>query len=130
MISSKSSVRPHAMRICFPATATMKNGIATETKLRPPFARPPNDLARRRVARHDRTSRNGPVSSPRLERGVREEHFRAAGGQPMSALEIALEYIDRRWSPIPVPRKSKRPTGNEEQKLRVTQANARQWVND
>jgi len=47
----------------------------------------------------------------------------------MSALEIALEYIGRGWSPIPIPHKSKRPIGNKWQKLRITQASARQWFN-
>ena len=47
----------------------------------------------------------------------------------MTPLETALEYIRRGWSPVPVPFKSKRPTGDTWQNLRITEADARQWFN-
>lgn len=46
-----------------------------------------------------------------------------------TALDVALEYIGFGWSPIPVPHKSKRPSGSEWQNLRITQATAWQWFN-
>jgi hypothetical protein len=47
----------------------------------------------------------------------------------MSPLENALEYISRGWAPVPIPHKSKRPIGDEWQKLRITETDARQWFN-
>jgi len=47
----------------------------------------------------------------------------------MTTLETALEYIGRGWSPVPVPHKSKGPTANAWQKLRITEADAPQWFN-
>jgi Bifunctional DNA primase/polymerase, N-terminal len=47
----------------------------------------------------------------------------------MSPLETALEYISRGWAPVPIPHKSKRPIGDEWQKLRITETDARQWFN-
>ena len=44
-------------------------------------------------------------------------------------LEIALAYIRRGWSPVPVPHKSKKPLKDEWQNLRITEADARQWFN-
>jgi Bifunctional DNA primase/polymerase, N-terminal len=44
-------------------------------------------------------------------------------------LAIALEYIGRGWSPIPVPHKSKRPLGEEWQNLRITRSTAPKWFN-
>jgi hypothetical protein len=44
-------------------------------------------------------------------------------------LEIALAYIRRGWSPVPVPHKSKKPLKDVWQNLRITEADARQWFN-
>jgi hypothetical protein len=44
----------------------------------------------------------------------------------MSMLETALEYIRRGWAVVPVPFKSKRPTEDAWQNLRITEADARQ----
>jgi Virulence-associated protein E/Bifunctional DNA primase/polymerase, N-terminal len=47
----------------------------------------------------------------------------------MSPLGIAVSYLHRGWSPIPVPHKSKRPLGDEWQNLRIAEGFARQWFN-
>jgi AAA domain/Bifunctional DNA primase/polymerase, N-terminal len=47
----------------------------------------------------------------------------------MTPLEIALEYIDRGWSPIPIPHKKKKPLGEEWPSWRITKADAHQWFN-
>jgi hypothetical protein len=47
----------------------------------------------------------------------------------MTALEIALEYIDRGWSPIPIPHKKKKPLGEEWPGWRIAKADAHQWFN-
>jgi len=52
-----------------------------------------------------------------------------ADGNPSSALDVALGYIRRGWSPIPIPHKEKRPKGNEWQQLRITAASASSYFN-
>src|SRR5438552_70959 len=46
-----------------------------------------------------------------------------------AALEIALSYIERGWSPIPVPFRQKKPIIDGWQKLRITADNARRHFN-
>src|SRR6266853_1270049 len=46
-----------------------------------------------------------------LEAFIQTRHSLGAAGRGMSPLDIALEYIDRGWSPVPIPHKSKRPSG-------------------
>lgn len=44
-------------------------------------------------------------------------------------LEIALAYIRRGWSPIPIPHKSKRPLLDDWPNLRITEETAPRWFN-
>jgi hypothetical protein len=47
-----------------------------------------------------------------------------------SILDIALDYIDRRyWKPIPIPYREKYPTLDDWGKLEITAANASQYFN-
>ena len=47
----------------------------------------------------------------------------------MRALDAARDYVARKWNPIPVPHKSKGPTGNEWQKLLITEENVTEHFN-
>jgi AAA domain/Bifunctional DNA primase/polymerase, N-terminal len=47
----------------------------------------------------------------------------------MSALKVALAYMERGWSPVPVPEGAKGPRIPGWQKLRITQADAAQYFN-
>jgi hypothetical protein len=47
----------------------------------------------------------------------------------MTALEVALEYIDRGWSVVPIPHKKKKPLGEEWPGWRITKADAHQRFN-
>src|SRR5580704_10504155 len=64
-----------------------------------------------------------------LEAFIQTRRSLGAAGRGMSPLDIALEYIDRGWSPVPVPHKSKGPTAKGWQNLRITEADAPQWFN-
>jgi predicted transcriptional regulator len=46
-----------------------------------------------------------------------------------STLDVALDYIGRGWSPIPIPHRQKRPKIEGWQTLRVTAADARRYFN-
>jgi Bifunctional DNA primase/polymerase, N-terminal len=48
----------------------------------------------------------------------------------MNALDIALNYITRGWSPVPIPRGKKGPVINEWQKLRITTETAPHYFAD
>jgi Bifunctional DNA primase/polymerase, N-terminal len=47
----------------------------------------------------------------------------------MTPLEIALEYIARGWSPIPIPYKGKAPLDKGWPSWRITKDTAHQWFN-
>ena len=47
----------------------------------------------------------------------------------VSALSIALGYIKRGWSPVPVPYRQKGPVIKDWQKLRLTRQTARRYFN-
>jgi hypothetical protein len=47
----------------------------------------------------------------------------------MTPLDIALNYIERGWSPVPVPFRQKKPVIDDWQKLRITADNARLHFN-
>jgi hypothetical protein len=47
----------------------------------------------------------------------------------IGVLDFARDYIRRGWAVVPVPFKSKRPTGDAWQNLRITEADAHQWFN-
>jgi hypothetical protein len=47
----------------------------------------------------------------------------------MTPLEIALQYIDRGWSPIPIPHRSKGPIIDGWQNLRIGGTDAPRYFN-
>ena len=47
----------------------------------------------------------------------------------MTALDVALSYIRRGWSPVPVPYKKKKPVIPAWQKLRIGADDAPQYFN-
>ena len=44
-------------------------------------------------------------------------------------LQIALDYIDKGWNPLPIPYKTKAPIGKEWQNLKIDRTNASQYFN-
>ena len=50
--------------------------------------------------------------------------FRSEPGRAMSTTDIARSFIQRGWSPVPVRFKTKKPTCDAWQKLRITEADA------
>ena len=51
------------------------------------------------------------------------------GNDANRILQIALDYIDRGWSPLPIPYKTKAPLGEGWQKLTIDRTNAHQYFN-
>jgi hypothetical protein len=49
--------------------------------------------------------------------------------QPATPLEIALDYIERGWSPVPIPHREKGPVIKGWQKLRITAETAPEYFN-
>src|ERR1700730_14261195 len=64
-----------------------------------------------------------------LEAFIQTRRSLGAAGRGMSPLDIALEYIDRGWSPVPVPHKSKAPLDKGWPAKVVTEENAHQYFN-
>jgi Bifunctional DNA primase/polymerase, N-terminal len=64
-----------------------------------------------------------------LEAFIQTRRSLGAAGRGMSPLDIALEYIDRGWSPVPVPHKSKAPLDKGWPAKVVTEENAHRYFN-
>src|ERR1700730_12322071 len=64
-----------------------------------------------------------------LEALIQTRRSLGAAGRGMSPLDIALEYIDRGWSPVPIPHKSKAPLDKGWPAIVVTEENAQQYFN-
>jgi Bifunctional DNA primase/polymerase, N-terminal len=47
-----------------------------------------------------------------------------------NSLDIALDFMERGWKPVPVPYREKKPTGNGWQKQKITPANADKYFNN
>jgi Bifunctional DNA primase/polymerase, N-terminal len=64
-----------------------------------------------------------------LEALIQKRRSLGAAGRGMSPLDVALEYIDRGWSPLPIPHKSKAPLDKGWPAIVVTEENVHQYFN-
>ena len=72
---------------------------------------------------------DGCVICIELEALIQTRRSLGAAGRGMSPLDVALEYIDRGWSPVPIPHKSKAPLDKGWPAIVVTEENAHQYFN-
>jgi hypothetical protein len=64
-----------------------------------------------------------------LEALIQTRHSLGAAGRGMSPLDVALEYLRRGWSPVPISHKSKAPLDKGWPATVVTEENAHQYFN-